>query len=212
MPHPISTPAEARTILLAGDATFTVVSARSGTRYTFNVSEAPANPRFPRSGPAWFAKVLTGPENTSDYTYLGMLTANAAGEVPTLRLTKASTLGADSAPVKGLGWLFDVIRRDDGVAWSRAQVWHADTCARCGRALTTPESVAARLGPECRKMLGVATPKVAPEAAPEAAEAAPAATPAPRKGRTRKASTPAPAPSPAAPAPSPAPIPDVLAF
>jgi hypothetical protein len=208
MPHPISTPAEARTILLAGDATFTVVSAKSGSRFTFNVSEAPANPRFPRSGPAWFAKVLTGPENTTDYTYLGMLTANAAGEMPTLRLTKASTLGADSAPVKGLGWLFDVIRRDDVAAWARAQVWHSDSCARCGRALTTPESVAARLGPECRRVLGVPTPSLTP-AAPEAAEAAPAATPAPRKGRARKAATPAPA----APAPAPAaPIPDVLAF
>ena len=128
MPHPISTPAEARTILLAGDATFTVVSARTGSRYTYNVSEAPANPRFPRSGPAWFAKVLTGPENTSDYTYVGMLTASAPSEVPTLRLTKASTLGADSAPVKGLGWLFDVIRRDDVASWQRAQVWHSDTC------------------------------------------------------------------------------------
>ena len=208
MPHPIATPAEARTILLAGDATFTVVSAKSGSRFTFNVSEAPANPRFPRSGPAWFAKVLTGPENTTDFTYLGMLTANAAGEVPTLRLTRASTLSADSAPVKGLGWLFDVIRRDDVAAWARAQVWHSDSCARCGRALTTPESVAARLGPECRKVLGVATPSLTPAAPAEAQVEAPAA-PARKARKGRKAAptaTPAPAPVPAAPAP------DVLAF
>jgi cell division septation protein DedD len=215
MPTPLSTPSVALPLLLAGDCTFTLVSRRTGTRYTYNVTEAPANPRFPRSGPAWFVKTLVAPDQ---YAYLGMLSAPRAGAVPTFGLTRASTATITDPRVKGLGYLFDVLRGGDAdPRWQQCEVWHSDTCARCGRPLTDPSSIAARLGPECYQHVhGTTRPTVAPTpvaapvavapaapVAPVAVEAAPAepvpaveAAPAPRKGRAKAAKA-APTPAPA---------------
>lgn len=214
MPVPLPTPEVALPLLLAGDCRFTVVSRRTQVRHTFRVTEAPANPKFPRSGPAWFVKALVGPDNGSDYAYIGMLRAPAAGGVPTFSLTQASAATADDPRVKGLNWLFDAMRQYDAnpaavAAWEQVEVWHSDTCARCGLALTDPSSIAARLGPECyqhvhgcRRPTVAPTPVAEPVPAVEAAPAAPAApvpaveAPAPRKGRAKAAKA-APTPAPA---------------
>jgi len=208
MPTPLSTPSVALPLLLAGDCTFTLVSCRTGTRYTFTVTATKPHPRF---GPGWFVKTLVAPDQ---YAYLGMLTAPNATTVPRLRLTQASTATATDPRVKGLTWLFDAMRQYDTnpaavAAWEACEVWHADTCARCGRELTDPSSIAARLGPECYQHVhGTTRPTVAPTpvaAPPVAVEAAPAApaepapaveAPAPRKGRAKAAkATPTPAPA-----------------
>jgi hypothetical protein len=40
-------------------------------------------------------------------------------------------------------------------------VYHHGKCGKCGRKLTTPESILTGLGPECSKMLGIPRVKVA---------------------------------------------------
>jgi hypothetical protein len=192
MPTPLTTPSVALPLLLAGDCTFTLVSRRTATRYTFNVTATKPHPRF---GPGWFVKTLVAPDQ---YEYLGMLTAPRAGVAPTFRLTPASTATVADPRVRGLGYLFDILRIGDAdPRWEQCEVWHSDTCARCGRALTDPDSIATRLGPECyQKVHGTTRPSVAPTpvaapAAPVAATPAPAA--APRKGRAKAAKAGAPA-------------------
>lgn len=200
MPVPLPTPDVALPLLLAGDCRFTLVSRRTQVRHTFRVSEAPVKPQYAARGPAWFVKALVGPDNGSDYAYIGMLRAPAAGVVPTFSLTDASRATPDDARVKGLQWLLAAMRQYDTnpaavAAWEACEVWHSDTCARCGLALTDPDSIAARLGPECHQRVhGTRRPKAASvEAAPVAAPAAQTA-PAPRKGRAKAAKAAAPAP------------------
>lgn len=147
MPAPLATPADAKRLLFAGNCRFTVVSKRTGTRYTYKVVSAKPNPKYPHSR-GWFASLLTGPDNGSDYSYVGMLNARE-GDVPSLRVTQAARLPAEAPPVAGLNWLLDVVRAADAARWERVEVWHEDTCARCGRALTDPASIARRLGPKC---------------------------------------------------------------
>lgn len=147
MPAPLATPADAKRLLFAGNCRFTVVSRKTGTRYTYKVVSAKPNERFPNTR-GWFASLLTGPDNGTDYTYVGMLRASE-GDVPSLRVTQASTMTADAAPVAGLNWLLDTVREGDERRWAQAEIWHEDTCARCGRALTDPESIKRRLGPKC---------------------------------------------------------------
>lgn len=134
-------PAAALDFILAGDARFTVVSTRTGCRYTFRVAKADDQPG--RKLKAWFVSFLTGPENDSDYTYLGML---QSGEV---RLTAKSKLLPDSGPVVAIRWLVSTL--DKGVAPASAEIWHTGHCGRCGRLLTVPESVASGFGPECSR-------------------------------------------------------------
>ena len=57
----IESPADMRAFALAGNATFTLVSERTGQRFTFRV-------RVSDDGRAHFVSVLTGPDNGGDYS------------------------------------------------------------------------------------------------------------------------------------------------
>lgn len=131
--------------VLGGKAIFTVVSGRTGVRYTFKVKFKKASPGS-CFGDAWFVSVLTGPDNNSSYTYMGMMDPLLG----TFRLTKASTYNSESAPVKAFRWALSVL-------WGRVQlqegceIHHEGRCCRCGRRLTVPESIKSGIGPECAK-------------------------------------------------------------
>jgi len=197
MPAPLATPAVANPLVFAGNCRVTVVGDRS--RYTFRVSAAKPNPNYPNAAPTFFVGLLTGPDNGADYQYIG---ATARGAE--FRLTRASRLPADSPPVLAASFLFRALATGNERAWSRVQVWHEDTCARCGRDLTDPASIATRLGPDCYEHVhGTARPVVVTEAevvadadAVEAAEAAPALPASRPTARTRRAAPAAPAPLP----------------
>lgn len=136
-----STPDAARTALLAGNATITLVSKKTGTRYTFNL-KAPKD-----GGDVRFVSLLTGPNNETDYNYIGLLTLNG------FRTTAKSKLTADAAPCKAIGWTYGQLAA--GVLPETVEVWHEGRCCRCGRKLTVPESVANGIGPDCaEKMMG----------------------------------------------------------
>lgn len=129
-----------RAFVLAGRAIFTVRNPQ-GVRYTFRVKGLESTESRPA---AYFVNLLTGPNNTGDYTYVGLLDA-ATG---TIRLTAKSRLTEDSTPLKVARWALRVI-------WTGADapagysIQHAGRCGRCGRVLTVPESIATGLGPEC---------------------------------------------------------------
>ena len=63
--RPLADPESALAFILGGNATFTVVSKRTGKRYTYRVRVAPEDHE------CFFASVLVGPDNTADYQYLG---------------------------------------------------------------------------------------------------------------------------------------------
>lgn len=123
-----------KAFITGGNATFTVVSKKSGTRFTYRVRKA-EDQRF-------FVSVLTGGNNERDYAYMGML--NAFGEFSS---TKASKVGADAKSVLAFGWLLKAIKAD---SIESLEFHHAGRCARCNRLLTDPESIASGFGPVCR--------------------------------------------------------------
>lgn len=129
----------ARAFILAGKAIFTLVGKEA--RYTFKVQRKDASAEYPET---WFVHLLTGPENTSDYTYLGMLDSQAGA----VRLTRKSAYKDDSAPVLAIRWALARIWADKPLP-APAQILHAGRCGRCGRLLTVPSSIASGFGPEC---------------------------------------------------------------
>jgi hypothetical protein len=137
---PVSAPlASAKSFILAGKAIFTLVGASN--RYTFKVQRKDASDRYPES---WFVSLLTGPENSSDYTYLGMLDASSGS----VRLTRQSAYNDQTTPVKAIRWAFGLIWANKALP-APGQILHAGRCGRCGRLLTVPESIASGFGPEC---------------------------------------------------------------
>lgn len=120
--------------------------------YTYRIEQAEPTERFPK--PAHFVKLLTGPNNTEDYSYLGMLNAET-GEV---RLT-AKSFARDTA------WSVRIVRRvlaqvfeGEGVPAIQKAGWEVDhmgKCGRCGRPLTVPESLECGVGPDCAALMGI---------------------------------------------------------
>lgn len=123
--------------MTAGRAVFTLTSRRTGTSYTYRVT---------RPGTTWFVSVLTGPDNTSDYTYMGILDCRQP-ERPQLRCTKASAVREDAPSFRALEWFLQHLDSD------QVEFRHCGRCARCGRQLTVPSSIDSGFGPECASKL-----------------------------------------------------------
>jgi len=136
-----------KSFVLAGRAVFTV-SNSSGDRYTYQVVHKPGSDRF---GPVWFVSLLTGPNNTEDYTYLGILDP----EMCVVRLTAKSRFVAGSVSVAVVQWALRHVWTNRSLPDGYA-IHHEGKCGRCGRALTVPSSIESGLGPECSKLVSSA--------------------------------------------------------
>lgn len=147
-----------KTFLTAGRAVFTLeVPANfadahgTAAHYTFKVKFKKGTNGYRDT---FFVSLLTGPNNTEDFTYIGILT-----ESGDFRTTAKSAVKADSMVAQLFG---RVARRVfDGTAEvieaAGFKLHHEGSCGRCGRVLTVPGSVESGLGPECvKKMFGCA--------------------------------------------------------
>ena len=144
---PISDVQAIRQFLTAGRAIFTI--AGKSDRYTFKITRKDPEVGSTYTQPAYFVAILTGQDNTQDYTYLGLLVVQD-GQV---RVTRKSTYRQDSKPVVALNWALGRIWRGQDLAPS-GKFYHVGRCGRCGRALTVPTSIESGLGPECAGKVG----------------------------------------------------------
>lgn len=138
----ITDPAEMLKFMFAGNATFTLCSKATQERYTFKIRKAKTRDDRPEM---FFVMLLSGPDNTSDYVYVGKVQNN------TFSLTKASKMKENSTPVKAFKWSYG--RMIKGMDLDQLEFWHEDTCGRCGRKLTVPDSIYNGYGAKCFNML-----------------------------------------------------------
>ena len=123
--------------LFAGKTTFTV-SNNKDQHYTFKVKQIEDYDRY-------IVSVLTGPDNNHSYTYLGMLWDKSERPVT---LTKKSKFTLTSNPYK-------VFKYAQAVLCGKSElpegydILPSGTCFKCGRKLTTPESIKSGYGPIC---------------------------------------------------------------
>jgi len=142
-----------RDYALAGNATLTIRSLKTGTRFTYRIRKAES--KKPTDTPTWFVSILCGPDNTNDFRYAGIikeLELPAFKHAVTFRLTKKSKLSVEAESVKAFVWFFGRVFRALDLPDS-VEVWHEGSCGRCGRKLTVPESVATGFGPECAQII-----------------------------------------------------------
>lgn len=133
--------------ILAGKAIFTVSNGK-GEHYTFRVKRKDNDaPRLP----VYFVSLLTGPDNTRDYSYMGVLSEYTG----LTRLTNASKMTDSATSFRVINWALKKVWAGESLP-EGYEIHHEGYCGRCGRMLTTPESVAAGFGPECiQKLCGV---------------------------------------------------------
>lgn len=143
----ISNRDDIRKFITAGNATFTVVSKRTGERKTFLAEKAESKPGEAQyARPAFFVRLLVGPANENDYRYLGFMYEIPNGE---LRIKINKTRWGEEA-FNTFAWMLSKINGHGATYFfEQAEFWHAGRCGRCGRTLTVPESIATGLGPIC---------------------------------------------------------------
>jgi hypothetical protein len=153
----------------AGHALFTV-SNPAGEHYTHKIVRAQENEKYDST--PLFVSMLTGPDNTRDYTYMGILSTGINNMC--LRLTQKSKYAPDTKPVKVFNWVMFRVNSGQGMP-AGYSLHHEGRCARCGRLLTVTESVKSGFGPECIEKVFPSEEKLAAQKAKldrEAAECA----------------------------------------
>ncbi len=130
---------QAKEFMLAGNATFTVVSKASNTRYTFKVQKGK------KDDAPHFVKFLNGSDNENSFMFIGTL----FGE-DTYRHSKKTPIKDDATVVKTFKWVLNVLNgRFDKSNFNLIEFWHEGKCGRCGRKLTVPSSIESGMGPHC---------------------------------------------------------------
>jgi hypothetical protein len=142
--HTMTEPAQIRQFTLAGLATLTLKSLRTEKHYTYKVKQA-VDRETGEEQALWFVHVLT---NGDEYKYAGII-----GSTEQFKLTQKSRFTEEAECVKA--WRYFWAGIVAGVVKPDLEIRHEGRCGRCGRELTTPESVDTGFGPECSEILGI---------------------------------------------------------
>jgi hypothetical protein len=134
--HKFSDAGAAMSFIQAGNATVTLRSVKTQTRFTYRVREKDGE-----RGAITFVGLLSGPDNEASYSYMGVLKPEG------LKRTAKSRVSEDALSWKAFQWTWKKL--SEGKMPSELQVWHEGRCGKCGRKLTVPESIEAGIGPEC---------------------------------------------------------------
>jgi len=117
------------------NSTFTILNDATDIRYTYKVTQL-------KESDVFFVSFLNGSDNESSFGYIGILTKNG------FKHTKKSKVSSDAIVFKSFNWLWDVLENNKSVP-SSFHFYHEGKCAKCGRKLTTPQSIERGFGPVC---------------------------------------------------------------
>ncbi len=133
--------------ILGGNATVTLVSVRTGTRFTYKIRAAD-------DGRVHFVSLLGGPDNEADYRYLGRISGGEtfwAGR----RTPKPGDVGPEAPSSRAFAWAWTALLGHTGrEVPAQLEIWHEGRCGRCNRKLTVPASIESGFGPECAGKVG----------------------------------------------------------
>jgi hypothetical protein len=132
---PLKTIESVRQFMFGGNATMTIKSMKSGTRFTYKV-ERPDD--HDKKSMFRFVSVLTGSNNEGDYTYLGHFGRN--GYVHGIK----SPISQDAPSAVAMRYLARCL--EENRLSKLLEVWHEGRC-----------------GPTCAKKLGIACVEIDPE-------------------------------------------------
>lgn len=137
--HKLTDPGMAFNFVHGGNARFTLVSPRTGVRFTYRVRQG-LDRQTNEKQDRYFVSLLTGHDNESDYSYIGMIDG-----CKEFRRTSGSKVSENSPSYIAFSWFFKKLREGKLLV----EFWHEGRCARCGRTLTVPSSLETGFGPEC---------------------------------------------------------------
>lgn len=134
---------DVKDFVLAGNALVTLQSGKTGKHFTYKIKRAKEDSSL------YFIRLLAGPDNSNDYRYIGCYYEDS--QYLHLAMPWRGYSSSMCPPgIRAIDYLFDKI---DNLP-DNLHIFHEGRCGRCGRILTTPESIERGLGPECAKLGG----------------------------------------------------------
>lgn len=137
--------------ILAGNATFNCYNLNTNNNYTYKVIKSDTNDLL------YFVSVKVDNDNTEsynqyEYKYIGLIRLDINNNnLPQYIYSNKSTINKDSPSVKGFAYIVKHL-----IANTLPEVYtltHYGKCGRCGRTLTTEESILSGYGSECIKYI-----------------------------------------------------------
>lgn len=135
--------------VLGGNAIFTIENKLTGNRFTYKV-------RQKKDGDIFWVSLLNGPDNHSDYRFFGTIFPAQGYErhtqPPRFKHSAKGKITENAPSVRAWRWFFDRLfsKQDFPIEF---EFHHVGKCARCGRALTVPDSIRSGFGPDCILMV-----------------------------------------------------------
>ena len=142
----IDDPETAKKFLLAGKAIVTLVSLKSGNRYTYRIRLAPKKEGMPT---AHFVDLLTGQDNEEDYSSLGII---IEGKFFPTKIARARGISDTTPSVVAIRYVLNGLMFENTIN-PMVEIWHEGRCGKCGRLLTVPGSVVSGVGPICAEQM-----------------------------------------------------------
>lgn len=129
-----------KSFVLGGYAIITIESGMTGKHFTYKIVRSKTDANL------YFVKSLRGADNLFDYVYIGCYYADTGHFCPEKRYKGVENYSWPKS-LRAINYLFKFINDIP----DNLHVYHEGRCCVCGRRLTTPESIAAGVGPECAK-------------------------------------------------------------
>lgn len=121
-------------LIFSGNALFTIFNELTGNHFTYRV-------KLSDDGNVFFVSVLTNPDI---YEFIGFIKVGGI-----FKHSTKSGIKSDAKSVISFDWIFRNMNRLP----NHVKILNRGKCMRCGRKLTTPNSILSGIGPECLKRL-----------------------------------------------------------
>ena len=127
-----------KNFIFGGNATFTIVNTDSKKYFPFKVRKSKD------SDEVFFVSIMNHSVNNYNHNFLGTFFSKDN----CYKTSKKSSIKSDTTSSKVISWFFNYFINSEE-KYPTVQVYHDGKCGKCGRKLTTPESVKSGLGPIC---------------------------------------------------------------
>ena len=138
--------------IMAGKAKVTLESLETKARFTYKITKKEST-NAEKPGFIYFVSVYKG----SDSVYAGLISYNENIDKFVYVQGQKGKLPASDQSIKALLYTINMLLKKKNDI--KVNIYHCGVCGRCGRQLTTPESIMSGIGPECAKIAGVFHPK-----------------------------------------------------
>lgn len=142
--------------MLAGKSEFTLLSLKTGVRLKYKLTKKESNQKGKDGSPEYIYYINT--YDDGDYKYAGVLFFDGLNNTFKFGKGARGKLLPSHINVKSILYVLNNLAK--GNEQMSLEVYHAGKCGRCGKKLTTPESILTGLGPECSKKAGVPRVKI----------------------------------------------------